>query len=125
MAATMCGLYHKTSGSDSEDFVVSLQFQFMPEYHYKLKVKLAKAILQMLQVQKLLLRLGLLLVNLVVTTVLLTVNTLVSTNYQHHTLTVTTQQLTKNGLLTNTLQVVTVHGKMLRLTGKLTAGTKI
>ena len=79
----------------------------------------------MLQVQKLLLRLGLPLVNLVVTTVLLTVNTLVSTNYQHHTLTVTTRQLTKNGLLTNTLQVVTVHGKMLRLTGKLMAGTKI
>ena len=91
----------------------------------KLKVKLAKAILQMLQVQKLLLRPGLPLVNLVVTTVLLTVNTLVSTNYQHHTLTVTTRQLTKNGLLTNTLQVVTVHGKMLRLTGKLMAGTKI
>ena len=91
----------------------------------KFKVKLAKAILQMLQVQKLLLRPGLPLVNLVVTTVLLTVNTLVSTNYQHHTLTVTTRQLTKNGLLTNTLQVVTVHGKMLRLTGKLMAGTKI
>ena len=32
---------------------------------------------------------------------------------------------TKNVLLTNTLRVVTVHGKMLRLTGKLTAGTKI
>ena len=56
-----------------------------------------KAILQMLLVQKLLLRLGLLVVNLVVTTVLQMVNTLVSTNYQHHTLMVITLQQTKNG----------------------------
>ena len=34
MAATMCGLYHKTFGSDSEDIVDAIQFQFMPEYHY-------------------------------------------------------------------------------------------
>lgn len=34
MAATMCGLYHKTSGSDSDGFVDFVQYQFMPEYHY-------------------------------------------------------------------------------------------
>ncbi len=34
MAATMCGLYHKTSGSDGNGFVDFVQFQFMPEYHY-------------------------------------------------------------------------------------------
>lgn len=34
MAATMCGLYHKTSGLDSNDVIVAIQFQFMPEYHY-------------------------------------------------------------------------------------------
>ena len=35
MAATMCGLYHKTSGSDSNDVIVAIQFQFLPELNMK------------------------------------------------------------------------------------------
>ena len=66
------------------------------KYHNLLKLKQQLATLQTYLVLKQQLKLGLQAVNQVVHTQQEMVNTLVSTNYQHHTLVETTQQQTKN-----------------------------
>src|SRR5699024_2509 len=82
---------------NNKELTAMLQHKSTPlDYHNLLKLKQLLATLQTHLVLKQQLKLGLQAVNPVVQTQQEMVNTLVSINYQHHTLVETTQQKTKN-----------------------------